>query len=145
LKHHDEYWAYSTSDQQKNGRWFPVLHSEDLTKWGYIGGVLEPLMNPKGAACWAPEVVYQAGLFYMYYSAASGPGDESHRLRLATAEHPIGPFWDTGSILLPEEGFSIDAHVFQDPKDGQWYCFSQKISSMYALARALQLYLSPTI
>src|SRR4030095_1110755 len=80
LKHNGEYWAYGTSDQQRNGRWFPILHSEDLTQWDFIGGALEPLMNPKGTAYWAPEVVYQAGLFYMYYSAARGSGDESHRL-----------------------------------------------------------------
>jgi GH43 family beta-xylosidase len=62
----------------------------------------------------------------MYYSAASGPGDESHRLRVATAEQPAGPFRDMGKILLPEEGFAIDAHPFQDPKDGQWYLFFAK-------------------
>jgi beta-xylosidase len=126
LKHNGEYWAYGTSDQQRNGRWFPILHSEDLTQWDFIGGALEPLINPQGTAYWAPEVVYQAGLFYMYYSAARGSGDESHRLCLATAEHPSGPFRDTGHILLPGEDFSIDAHVFQDPKDGQRYLFFAK-------------------
>jgi GH43 family beta-xylosidase len=62
----------------------------------------------------------------MYYSAARGPGDETHRLRLAIAEHPGGPFRDIGRELLPDEGFSIDAHPFQDPKDGAWYLFFAK-------------------
>jgi GH43 family beta-xylosidase len=59
----------------------------------------------------------------MYYSAASEAGDESHRLRVATAAHPAGPFRDTARVLLPGAGFSIDAHPFQDPRDGQWYLF----------------------
>jgi len=126
MKHNGEYWAYGTSDRQNNGRWFPVLHSTDLARWEYIGGALEPLKHPESTAYWAPEVVYQEDIFYMYYSAASGPGDESHRLRVATADHPAGPFRDMGRILFPDEGFSIDAHPFQDPKDGQWYLFFAK-------------------
>ena len=126
LKHSGEYWAYGTSDKQRDGRWFPILHSVDLAHWEYMGGALEPLGKSDGTAFWAPEVVYRDGTFYMYYSAAGSAGDESHRLRLATATHPAGPFRDVGRVLLPEEDFSIDAHPFQDPKDGQWYLFFAK-------------------
>lgn len=126
IKHNDEYWAYGTSELQTDGRWFPVLHSTDLAHWEYVGGALEPIRNPDGTAYWAPEVVYHNGLFHMYYSAATDSGDESHRLRLATADHPAGPFRDIGGSLLPEEGFSIDAHPFQDPNNGQWYLFFAK-------------------
>jgi beta-xylosidase len=126
LKHDGEYWAYGTSDRQSDGHWFPVLHSTDLAHWEYVGGDLETLSASEGIAYWAPEVVFQGGHFYMYYSAAGGPGDESHRLRVATADNPAGPFRDLGRILVPEAGFSIDAHPFQDPKDGQWYLFFAK-------------------
>ena len=126
LKHNGEYWAYGTSDRQSDGRWLPVLHSTDLAHWDYVGGALESLGPLEGIAYWAPEVVFQDGHFYMYYSAAVSPGDEGHRLRVATADNPDGPFRDLGRILLPEAGFSIDAHPFQDPKDGQWYLFFAK-------------------
>lgn len=126
LKHNGEYWAYGTSERNQDGRWFPVLHSTDLAHWEYRGGALEPLRDSDSTAYWAPEVVHRDGVFYMYYSAAGNDGDESHRLRLATASHPAGPFRDVGRLLLPEEGFSIDAHPFQDPKDGQWYLFFAK-------------------
>ncbi len=46
-----------------------------------------------------------------------------HRLRVARADHPAGPFRDVGKLLLPDEGFTIDAHPFRDPADGQWYLF----------------------
>jgi arabinan endo-1,5-alpha-L-arabinosidase len=126
LKHNGEYWAYGTGDGQDDGRPFPVLHSTDLARWEYVGGALEPLHAPIGTAYWAPEVIHKDGTFYMYYSAADASGDESHRLRVATATHPAGPFRDTGRVLLPDEGFSIDAHPFQDPGDGQWYLFFAK-------------------
>lgn len=126
LKHNGEYWAYGTSERQPDGRWFPVLHSTDLAHWEYVGGALEPLRSLDGTAYWAPEVVLRDGVFYMYYSAAGNAGDESHRLRLATAPHPAGPFRDAGRHLLPAEGFSIDGHPFQDPGDGQWYLFFAK-------------------
>jgi arabinan endo-1,5-alpha-L-arabinosidase len=123
LKYKGEYWAYGTGRRQPDGRWFPVLHSKNLTEWEEAGGALEPLQDPKGTAYWAPEVIQRGGTFYMYYSAASNEEDDSHRLRLAVADHPAGPFRDFGRPLLPDQGFSIDAHAFQDPKDGQWYLF----------------------
>ncbi len=126
MKHNGEFWAYGTADRQDDGRWFPVLHSTDLTRWEYLGGALEPLRDPAGTAYWAPEVVHRDGTFYMYYSAASGSGDETHRLRLAAADQPAGPFHDLGPLRLTEDAFSIDAHPFQDPKDGQWYLYYAK-------------------
>ena len=126
LKHNGEYWAYGTGDSQNGVRRFPILHSTDLARWEYVGGALEPLRDHRGTAYWAPEVIHQDGTFYMYYSAAGDAGDESHRLRVATAAHPAGPFRDTGQLLLPDEGFSIDAHPFQDPRDGRWYLFFAK-------------------
>lgn len=126
IQYRGEFWAYGTSHRQKDGRWFPVLHSRDLAHWEYVGGALEPLRHLEGSAYWAPEVIHHAGRFLMYYSVASGPGDETHRLHLAASDHPAGPFHDLGRPLLAEEGFSIDAHPFQDPKDGQWYLFFAK-------------------
>jgi GH43 family beta-xylosidase len=75
---------------------------------------------------WAPEVAERDGRFFMYYSAGNSQGDGSHRLRVAIADHPAGPFVDSGRLLLPEEDFSIDAHPFRDPKDGQWYLYFAK-------------------
>ncbi len=126
-----EYYAYGTGSSrgdvpEADGRMFPVLHSADLAQWTYVGGALEPRSTPTRAAYWAPEVAEQDGTFYLYYSAALGPGDETHRLRVAVASHPAGPFVDTGRILLPDEGFTIDAHPFRDPRDGQWYLFFAK-------------------
>ncbi|MCA1594844.1 MAG: glycoside hydrolase family 43 protein [Chloroflexi bacterium] len=123
LRWNNEYYAYGTGPAAENGRVFPILHSLDLAGWTSLGGALDPLRNPACDSYWAPEVAVHEGRFYLYYSAASGPGDDTHRLRVATADHPAGPFTDSGRILLPDEGFTIDAHPFRDPRDGKWYLF----------------------
>jgi GH43 family beta-xylosidase len=64
-------------------------------------------------------VAERDGIFFMYY-AADG------RLRVATASHAAGPFRDAGRDLFPDEPFTIDAHPFRDPRDGQWYLFFAK-------------------
>lgn len=116
LKHAGEYWGYSTGFWQ-DGRCFGILHSRDLVHWQEIGSALEPL--PGGHTCyWAPEVSYVEGQFLLYYSV----GNETRmQIRVAVAEHPAGPFVDSGRGLTTEE-FAIDPHVFVDD-DGSKYLF----------------------
>jgi arabinan endo-1,5-alpha-L-arabinosidase len=119
------YYAYGTGPVQPGGRCFPLLRSPDLVTWEHVGGALEPPAGlPEDSAYWAPAVAERDGTFYLYYSAAPPGDDTGHRLRVATAGHPAGPFVDTGRALLPESaGFAIDADPFRDPRDGRWYLF----------------------
>ncbi len=123
LLHEGRYYAYGTGDAV-GGRVFPMLGSPDLVHWEALGGALVP--PGAGAAFWAPEVAARDGRFYLYYSMASREGDETHLLRVAVADAPAGPFIDSGKLLLPNEGFTIDAHPFCDPRDGRWYLFFAK-------------------
>jgi len=117
LKHNGEYYAYGTGPDVPS---VPVLHSRDLVSWRSLGEALT-LRNEGFEALWAPEVAYYNGTFYMYYSAGGREG-EGHRLRVATAPHPAGPFEDGSMVLTPEESFAIDAHPFRDD-DGEWYLY----------------------
>ena len=116
LKYCGEYWAYCTGFWH-DGRCFGILHSRDLIHWRELAGALAPL--PGGATCyWAPEVTYDNGRFFMYYSV----GDEEHmHIRVAVATRPAGPFADSGRRLTSEP-FAIDAHVFED-EDGSRHLF----------------------
>src|SRR5690348_2188191 len=117
------YYAYGTgaTPLERDGRAFPVLRSTDLVNWQYLGGALSAIEG--AAAYWAPEVAEHEGKFYLYYSAATGEGDQSHRIRVALCDTPAGPFIDSRRILMPEQGFSIDPDPFLDPRTGQRYLF----------------------
>jgi beta-xylosidase len=121
LKVGREYYAYGTGPAAADGRQFPVLHSTDLANWTEAGHALIPL--PNGVNYWAPEVAEKDGKFYLFYSASTTYSDDSHRLRVAIASHPAGPFLDSGRELMPHIGFSIDAHPFRDPQTGKWYLY----------------------
>ncbi len=123
LKTGGQYYAYGTGPATEDGRAFPVLRSSDLVHWELVGGALEPLQNPSALNYWAPEVAQKDGRFYLFYSASTTQSDEHHRLRVAIADHPAGPFRDSGRILIPSLGFTIDASPFRDPKTGQWYLY----------------------
>jgi GH43 family beta-xylosidase len=89
--------------------------------WEARAGALAPLQPPAGeqyTCYWAPEVMNDNGVFYLYYSV----GDEEHmHIRAATSTEPGGPFIDSGHRLTSEQ-FAIDAHVFTDD-DGARYLF----------------------
>ena len=119
-----EYYAYGTGAVAADGRRFPVLHSRDLSVWEPVGGALEPLPElGTDAEYWAPAVAEKNGVYYLYYSAAPSQQVLRHRLRVATATHPAGPFRDVGHELLPDAGFTIDAHPFHDPHEDRWYLY----------------------
>lgn len=123
LRHNGTYYAYGTGELplEADGRAFPVLRSADLVRWEYVGGAVRPIDG--ATAYWAPEVAAKDGRFFLYFSAAFHGGDESHGLRVATSTSPEGPFEDSGKLLLPDNGFTIDPHPFRDPKSGRWYLF----------------------
>ncbi|MFN3649357.1 MAG: glycoside hydrolase family 43 protein [Armatimonadota bacterium] len=121
LRFNGRYYAYAT-DYAPDGRAMQMLTSRDLVHWEPRGGVLDPLKFPDKEDYWAPEVAYSEGRFYLYYALGNGESPD-HHLRVAVAEHPLGPWRDCDVDLTPTEAFAIDGHPFRDPRDGQWYLF----------------------
>jgi beta-xylosidase len=117
----DTYWAYGTGPASDGDRAvFEILRSDDLVHWSTVGRALERVDIPNATTYWAPEVVEDRGIFYLYYSV--GVEDRGHAIRVATANRPDGPFLDSGQVLTPHERFAIDAHPFRDI-DGEWYLY----------------------
>jgi GH43 family beta-xylosidase len=128
LRHGEIYFAYGTGealerDPHGGARAFKILRSHDLASWEEAGAALVVPRAEEGNAFWAPEVAARDDRFYLYYSSAPAGRDELHRLRVAVADHPTGPFSEHGLVLPETEGFCIDAHPFRDPTDGAWYLF----------------------
>jgi len=116
LKFHGEYFAYCTGDAP-DGNVFGVLRSRDLITWEYVGSAMQPLAS-RPPFYWAPEVIYDNGKFYCYYSAGN---EILMEIRVAVSDRPDRGFVDAG-VRLTNEEFAIDAHVFIDT-DGQRYLF----------------------
>jgi beta-xylosidase len=119
LRAGDAWYAYGTG-AAPGGRQFEVLRSDDLVHWTSLGGAVDAPARPWPRTCWAPEVAERDGVYFLYYSM--GVNDVGHRLRVATAGRPEGPFADAGVVLSPEELFAIDPHPFRD-EDGSWYLY----------------------
>jgi len=116
LKHRGEYFAYCTG-LADDGNVFGVIHSQDLVTWTRLDGAMTPL-DPSPPFYWAPEVTYDNGKFYLYYSV----GNETlMEIRVAVSDFPSGGFRDCG-LRLTNEDFAIDAHVFID-EEGTKYLF----------------------
>lgn len=116
LKIGGDYYAYCTGFAL-DGKVFGVLHSHDLVTWTELGGAMEALENSP-PYYWAPEVTYDNGKFYLYYSVGN---EILMELRVAVSDRPDGGFVDSGCRLTKED-FAIDAHVFTDD-DGTRYMF----------------------
>jgi GH43 family beta-xylosidase len=121
LKFQGQYWAYCTGFWH-DGRVFGVLRSRDLVEWIPQAGALEAL--PGHHPCyWAPEVAYLDGRFHLYYSVGN---EETMQIRVAVADHPGGPFEDSGRRLTAEP-FAIDAHPFVDRDGSRWLFYATDV------------------
>lgn len=121
------YYAYGTPgpDELAGERRFRVLASRDLVHWSVVGRALVVPPALRASAFWAPEVAHRDGVYHLFYSAGGAEG-EGHRIRVAHARAPAGPFEDAGCEVVPDEPFSIDASPFRDPRTGRWWLFFVK-------------------
>lgn len=139
LKHRGEYYLYRTEVRGA----LDVLTSRDLVHWRQGPVVWRP-SSPAAANAhhiWAPEVYYENGRFFLYFSAGSR-GRDDKRLWRAVAASPLGPF-----RLCPERPLTppwrIDVSLFRDD-DGSRYlysCHRQQLASgaLGARVEALRL------
>lgn len=104
LKAEGRYYIYATEGQ---------VYSSDklLSGWKYEG---IQLIMPGQHTCWAPCVICQDGIYYMYYSSIDDGDLSEHgqKMRVAVAKSPAGPFVYQKTLLPP---FSIDSHVVKTP------------------------------
>ncbi|HYF68018.1 MAG TPA: family 43 glycosylhydrolase [Ohtaekwangia sp.] len=109
------YWATATTSN-----WapvFPLLKSTDLVNWQTQGFVFNELPTWADYYFWAPEISYDNGKVYVYYTAHKTNG--SLCVAIASAEKPQGPYKDHGPLICEEAG-SIDAFPMRD-ENGKLY------------------------
>src|SRR3978361_1077338 len=125
-----EYFLYHTTDDGKRG--ISVHRSGDLVHWTLSGFALVPEGFGHWAQTdlWAPEVMYTAGVFYMYVSAARLDQDgqtieASRRQGLGRSSSPLGPFMLDEHPLV-EDAWSIDGHPFLDEDGSLWLFYNTR-------------------
>ncbi len=102
-----------------------LARSQDLVHWQRLPDALpeKPVWASHTWDFWAPHIIYQDGVYYMYYSAEPDEGT-GLCLAVATAEEPTGPFTDKGEPLKCGPGFThIDPFAFDDPQSGTPYLY----------------------
>ncbi len=84
------FYCYGTSDDI-GGHGFQAWRSKDLSHWEAMGVALEPF--DWAINCyWAPEVIYDNGLYYMFFGAFNLLNHNRLTLSVAVSESPKGPF-----------------------------------------------------
>ncbi|WP_227353252.1 family 43 glycosylhydrolase [Haladaptatus salinisoli] len=100
------YYAYGTYQDWGNPgrrRLIPIIRSENLVDWKYVGEAFEtkPDWRERGGL-WAPDIGRLAGRYVLYYSYASfqagNPG-----IGVATSNDPAGTFDDHGPLFRSAE------------------------------------------
>jgi arabinan endo-1,5-alpha-L-arabinosidase len=121
------YYAYATQGTTLEFEYQTVqaARSRDLVHWERLPDALpeKPSWAKYTWDFWAPHVIYDRGVYYMYYSADPDNGG-GLCLAVATAKQPAGPFTDKGQPLKCGPGFShIDPFAFDDPQSGIHYLY----------------------
>ena len=124
------YYLYPTSDGFTgwSGTYFKTFSSPDLKNWKDEGLILNlpEQVSWANKNAWAPTITEKKvkGKFkyYYYFTAAQ-------KIGVAVADHPTGPFVDSGKPLIAEKpagikgGQEIDPDVFTDPQSGKSYLY----------------------
>jgi beta-xylosidase len=105
----DSYWASATTSNWMPA--YPLYQSKDLVNWKLRGTVFNTLPEWADYYFWAPEISYENGKVYIYYSAHKKNGNLC--VGIASADKPEGPYKDHGPIICQEVG-SIDAFPMRD-------------------------------
>ena len=120
----DTYYVYPTSDRPNwNTTEFAVWSSKNLVDWKKEGVLLDVTRDLKWAdlQAWAPDCIERDGTYYFYFCAR-------HKIGVATAKSPVGPFADAPDRPLLEKGGkirtgTIDPYPFIDDNGQAWLYF----------------------
>jgi arabinan endo-1,5-alpha-L-arabinosidase len=131
IKAKDGHWyAYGTTNPIRNSAGetgehiLPMLRSDDLVHWTYVGDVYaldaKPAWWPGGTRPWAPDIRYFDNAYHLTYSLSTGG------VALLSSPSPTGPWADHGLIVPAANSGcptgNIDQAMFQDT-DGTYYLY----------------------
>ena len=159
IRGRDGFWyAYGTGDPLYPGddyRKMKIARSDDLVDWEYVGDVFTPETEPRydghgddaRRMYWAPAVEYFDGQYLLYYSYVVNPaqGPQWLAIGVATADHPAGPWTDSGAYVTGPERWEprpgeqawrnvIDPEVVGTP-EGERYLYYGSVNGGVTVAQ----------
>ena len=122
-------WVYPTRslpfDEQT---YMDAFSTTDMIHWNKHPSVLSNAdVSWARRAMWAPSVVKNGGLYFLFFSANDVHEGEVGGIGVAVSDKPEGPFTDLigepliGSIVNGAQ--PIDQFVFRDPASGDWLMY----------------------
>ncbi len=120
------FWCYTTMTYYRRRRvWVPVLRSENLVEWTFVGDAL-PRLPPWGRrASWAPHIELVRGRYVLYLSIEDR-ATQKMQLGLAVADRPEGPFEPEPAHLIDGEHERIDANVLTRARGERFFVWSEE-------------------
>ena len=115
IKVGDTYYATATSSNWMPS--YPILKSKDLKNWEWVTNIFTQLPAWAEHYFWAPELEYENGKVYLYYTAKRRGG--ALAVAAASADRPEGPYTDHGPLVEQPMG-SIDGFAMRD-ENGKLY------------------------
>lgn len=109
IKIGDTYYASATSSNWMPA--YPVLKSKDLKNWEWVANIFPEKPSWAEYYFWAPELSYEDGKIYVYYTARRKGG--ALAVAVASANRPEGPYTDHGPLVEQPMG-SIDGFPMRD-------------------------------
>lgn len=129
------FYAYATQDDWGDGqRLIPIIRSNDLVNWEYLGDAFEEKPSWKTGGLWAPQCVEYDNKYFLFYSLSVW-GDEDPGIGYAVSNRPEGPFHDRGPFIRSQETGvenSIDPYFFHDISEGKLWLFWGSFHGIFA-------------
>src|SRR6185437_4717081 len=147
-----DYFAHDPSPMIKDGTHYFIFRtsqgimgktSTDLRNWAYSGQVFAgsfPTWTTNAVpsftgSCWAPDVIYQNGQYYLYY-CVSKFGTIDSAIGLVTSPSLTSPNWTDQGIVIQSspsksEYNAIDPGVLQDTNGTLWMVFGSYANGIF--------------
>jgi arabinan endo-1,5-alpha-L-arabinosidase len=123
---HGVFWCYTTMTFYRRKRvWVPVLRSEDLIEWRFVGDALPRLPSWGRRASWAPHIERLDDRYVLFLSIEDRE-TEKMQLGVATSDRPEGPFEPDAERLIDREHERIDANVLTRDDGGRFLVWSEE-------------------
>lgn len=115
---------------------FEIFASSDLVNWRSIGHVFETRPSWADASFWAPELFYDNGTLYVFYTAHQSGGPLC--VAAATSTSLVAPFAfvDHGPLVCQSDG-SIDSSAVRDAATGALFLVWKEDSNSIGRATSI--------